>query len=78
MWIFENAMILVTKYDNQLLLPLLIETYKLLMPNLLEEPSRSTHNLDNCDLFRTIDHRHIKGLCSKTITWIPFLSCRCK
>jgi hypothetical protein len=36
---FENAMILVTKYDNQLLLPLLIETYKLLMPNLVEEPT---------------------------------------
>lgn len=52
---FENAMILVTKYNNQLLLPLLIETYNLLMPNLVEEPIQSTHNLDNCDLFRTID-----------------------
>jgi len=52
---FENAMILVTKYDNQLLLPLLIETYKLLMPNLVEEPIQSTHNLNNCDLFHTID-----------------------
>jgi len=59
MWIFKNAMILVTKYDNQLLLPWLIETYKLLMPNLLEEPTQSTHNLDNCDLFHTINHRHI-------------------
>jgi hypothetical protein len=35
----ENAMISITKCDNQLLLPLLIETYKLLMPNLVEEPT---------------------------------------
>jgi hypothetical protein len=78
MWIFKNAMILVTKYDNQLLLPLLIETYKLLMPNLVEELQQSTHNLDNCDLFHTIDYRSVEGICSKTITWIPLLSCRCK
>jgi hypothetical protein len=50
----ENVIIMVTKYDEKLLLPLLMEVNKLLMPNQVEDASNLHSQVDFEGLLHTI------------------------
>jgi hypothetical protein len=49
----DNVVALIAKYDNELLLPLLPEVYKLSMSTILEEDNEPNPNIRNINLLCT-------------------------
>jgi len=72
----ENDVVIVAKYNQQLLLPLLTKTTKMLMPASVEEIEdfQSQGNVE--DLFQTSSTkcRHSQGPCVKRTYWIFLIS----
>jgi hypothetical protein len=74
----DNVVALIATYDNELLLPLLPELYKLPMSTILEEANKTNPNMGNkklvCTTNTTIDISNLEGPCWLKVVHLSLIS----
>jgi len=71
----DNVIVLIAKYDNELLLPLLTEVYKLSMSTILEKPHESPkYRKQKFALHYKHNYRHFEGPCWLRVVHLSLIS----